>query len=428
MVLNWTPQVIGELFSSLIIFIAVILSFIRPETRKIKSLFFIRLGLIFAGFYFFLFMLGNLFLNTIFIINSTIMLFPTSLFFVIGVNYVMRESFNSILLIITFGAGVLLCYLAVQPNVVGFDNNYEYLSINTTGLFNLVELLLLFIFIFITFYWGLKTWLNAPVLIRREALIFIMGVVIGSPIGLLAYLLYYLNPTFFIFSDIATSLGILTICGAIFKEPKLLHILPFNIYRIVVKDNDGYPLFDHDWSESDIDDSIFTGFINAAQLMSEEVMKMGGLVNIDLTEGLLILNESELITVGLVTSKSSKLLRDALRGFSNDFEIKFQRELKKSIRDKKDYLTAYDLIEKYFSNFPYKLIKSRKQPLMLMTKYKEVPIALESKLKEIFKDENKYILVKEELMNSPFGVSPSFFNLYDELKDKPDQTLKEDSK
>ena len=65
---------------------------------------------------------------------------------------------------------------------------------------------------------------------------------------------------------------------------------------------------------------------------------------------------------------------------------------------------------------------------MLMTKYKEVPIALESKLKEIFKDENKYILVKEELMNSPFGVSPSFFNLYDELKDKPDQTLKEDSK
>ena len=91
-------------------------------------------------------------------------------------------------------------------------------------------------------------------------------------------------------------------------------------------------------------------------------------------------------------------------------------------------MSAYDLIEKHFSNFPSKLIKSRKQPLMLMTKYKEVPIALENKLKEIFVEEDKYNSIKEELMNSPYGVSPTFFDLYDDLENKLDQTSEEESK
>ncbi|GAH87558.1 unnamed protein product, partial [marine sediment metagenome] len=125
---------------------------------------------------------------------------------------------------------------------------------------------------------------------------------------------------------------------------------------------------------------------NAVQLMSPEVMNIGGLLSIDLTEGILILKESDYITIGLVASKSSKLLRDSLIGFSKDFEEKFQRELKKSIIDKKEYMATYELVEKYFSNFSSKLIKSRKQPLLLMTKYKEVPIAIKNKLKEIKRD------------------------------------------
>ena len=133
---------------------------------------------------------------------------------------------------------------------------------------------------------------------------------------------------------------------SILREPKLLYILPFTIYRILVKDKEGYPLFDHDWAESNINEILFTGFINSVQIMSEEVMKVGGLLDINLKEGILILDELNYITVGVVASKSSGLLKDSLIDFSREFENKFQRELKKSIRNKETYSSAYELIEK----------------------------------------------------------------------------------
>ena len=428
MVLNWTPEVIVEIFASTTIFVAALLTYFEPRTKKIRSLFFIRMGMIFMALFFVFDLLANLFLSTILARLYPIMLFPTSIFFLIGINFMIKESFNSIYLIIAFGAGVLLCYLAFQPDAVGFEFEWGYLNVNPVGMFEVLEDFLSFIIIIPVFYWGLKTWLNVPILIRKEGLIFFIGIIIVAPITLTVFVFYYWDPSFILFSDITLSVGVLIMCIAIFMEPKILYILPFSVYRILVKDRDGFSLFDHDWSESDIDEPIFTGFINAAQLMSREVMKIGGLLSIDLTEGILILNESEYITVGLVASKSSKLLRDALIGFSIDFQIKFERELKKLSRDKKEYITAYELIEKHFANFPSKLIKSRKQPLMLMTKYKEVPIALESKLKEIFEEGDKYDSIKKELMNSPYGVSPTFFDLYGELKDKPDTTSEEESK
>ncbi|MBA7577526.1 hypothetical protein ES708_19379 [subsurface metagenome] len=428
MVLNWTPEVIVEIFTSTTIFIAVLLTYFEPRTKKIRSLFFIRMAMIFMGLYFVLDLLANLFLSTTLARLYPLMLFPTTMFFIIGINFIIKESINSFILIIAFGAGVLLCYLAFQPDAVGFEVEWGYLNVNPVGIFEVLEDFLAFLLFIPVFYWGLKTWLNAPVLIRKEALIFFIGIIIAAPITLFIFVFYYWDPSFILYSDITLSIGMFIMCIAIFKEPKLLYILPFTVYRIVVKDNKGYPLFDHDWSESDIGEPIFTGFINAVQLMSEEVMKIGGLVNIDLTEGILILNESEYITVGLVASKSSRLLKDALIRFTEDFEATFQRNLKKSIRDKKEYATTYSLIEKYFSNFPSKLIKSRKEPLLLMSKYKELPLALEKELRDIIGDESKFQMIKEELMNSPYGVLPTFFNLYDELKDKPDTTSEEESK
>jgi len=428
MVLNWTPEVIVEIFTSATIFVAVLLTYFEPRTKKIRSLFFIRMGMISMTIFFILDLLANLFLSTILARIYPIMLFPTSIFFVIGINFMIKESFNSIILILTTAAGVLLCYLAFQPDAVGFEVEWGYLNVNPIGMFEVLEDFLSFFLFIPVFYWGLKTWVNAPFLIRKEALIFFIGIIIIAPISLSVFVLYYWDPSFILFSDITLSIGVFMICIAIFMEPKILYILPFSVYRIYVKDRDGYPLFDHNWSESDISEPIFTGFINAVQLMSQEVMNIGGLLSIDLTEGILILKESDYITVGLVASKSSKLLRDSLIGFSKDFEEKFQRELKKSIIDKKEYMAAYELIEKYFSNFPSKLIKSRKEPLLLMTKYQEVPIAIENQLKEIIKDDEKYKIIKEELKNTPYGASPTFFDLYEELKNKPDQITNEEDK
>jgi len=191
MVLNWTPEVIVEIITSTIIFVAVLLTYFEPRTKKIRSLTFIRMGMLFTALYFVFDLLANLFLSTIFARLYPLMLIFSTMFFVIGINFMIKESFNSILLIITIGAGVLFCYLAFQPNAVGFEVEGGYLNINPVGMFEVLEDFFTFFIIIPVFYWGLKTWLNAPLLIRKEALIFFIGIIIIAPITSGIFVLYY---------------------------------------------------------------------------------------------------------------------------------------------------------------------------------------------------------------------------------------------
>jgi len=91
-------------------------------------------------------------------------------------------------------------------------------------------------------------------------------------------------------------------------------------------------------------------------------------------------------------------------------------------------MAAYELIEKYFSNFPRKLIKSRKQPLLLAGKYVKIPLELENKLRKIFPDEEEYEAIKTELIKSPLLFSSEFTELYEELKDEIEKISDEEMK
>ena len=426
MVLNWTPSVIADIIVALILFILAILTKITPRIKKIRSLFFFRLFLISYGIHFFLFVLSNLYLNIFFDQLSLIFFFPTAIFLIIGINYLMREVILSYILLFVFGCCVLLLYLAFQPGLISIQLQSGYLAINEHGLLDIVYSLLTATMGVKYLYWGLKTRINAPLMIKREATIFLFGIILGM-ISIPTYI-FLPKPFHNVVGDIFVALGIFTFTFAFIREPKLLYILPFTIHRIVVKDRNGHGLFDYDWSELDIKEPIFTGFINAVQFMSEEVMHLGGVLSIDLSEGILILNESEYITVGLMTSKSSKLLKDSLVGFSKDFEEKFQKELKNSIIDKKEYVAAYELIEKYLSNFPYKIIKSKKQPLQLSAKLRKLPLELDNKLRNIFPDENEYEEIKAELIRSPLSLSSEFMRSFKEIKAELKQISGEDVK
>ncbi|MEJ2250000.1 MAG: hypothetical protein P8Y97_10110 [Candidatus Lokiarchaeota archaeon] len=198
------------------------------------------------------------------------------------------------------------------------------------------------------------------------------------------YLLSFINPLFSIFINLSSAVSLIIVFVTIRNNTKLLYVLPYVVYRIIVRDQKGNPLYDHDWSDLNISETIFTGFLNAIETMSEEVINVGGILDINLNKGILIINRSKYITVGLVASKSSKLLRDCVVNFSHDFESKFKRLLKKDIIDMKAYYSAYDLINKYFSNIPYRLLKNRKDLLTLSSEYIELPKELINKYKDIF--------------------------------------------
>jgi len=260
-------------------------------------------------------------------------------------------------------------------------------------------------------------WKNTPFLYKKEAFLLVLIITIFLPFSIISYLFTLWHPTFIILSDIILALGWYAIIYVITKEPKLLYILPFTVYRISVKDRDGSPLFDHDWSESNINENVFTGFINAVQLMSEEMMQVGGLLAINLQEGILIVYNSKFVTVGLVSSKSSTLLRDCLRNFTHDFEEQFEYLLKTSSKDMKKYEPAYNLIDRHFSNFPYRIISDKRHPLLISVKNSKIPLQIDDKYHEIFKDE-EIEKIKAELIRFPISSHDDFLNLYEELKDE----------
>ncbi len=428
MVLNWTPEIIVDFITAIILLTTSLLTYFEPKTKKLKAIFLIRLAIFFMAVFYFLDGLGILFLSLIISRISTFFLVAVVIFLLMGINYITRESINSIYLVLLSCIGTLTIYLAFQPGLMQIETQFGYLKVSWIGVLALIDSVLSIFTVVFLMSWGIRTWLNTPLLIKQDAMLFLLGFIIVGPIYASFYVFSILGIIYVAFADILFSIGVLIFNIAIIKEPKLLYIFPFTVHRIAVKDRNGHPLFDHDWSESFVDENIFTGFLNAVQLMSEEVMDIGGILDINLEQGILILKESERITVGLVTTKSSRLLRDSVVNFTTDFEEKFDRELKSSIGDMSSYDSAYELIEKHFSNFPQKIIKSKKQPLLLAGKYAKIPLELENKLRKIFPDEEEYETIKTELIKSPLSFSSEFSTLYEELKDEIEKISDEEMK
>ena len=428
MVLNWNIEVILDFIFAFSLLITTIVSYTHPKTKKITSLSYFRLSFIFVSLFIFFDGLAILFTSKILSRINGMILFPLNIFAIIGVNLTFKERSYSIGLVLVFGLGFLLVYTGLQPGSVGISTYLGYPRMDWRGFFNILGILFSGIVSFYLLYWGTRTFFNAPFLIRKDASIFYSGIIIASLVGMVFYVLYVWEPFYILLSNSSLIIGLTIFTFAIIREPKLLYILPFTVFRIVVKDREGRPLFDHDWSESNISERIFTGFLNAVQLMSEEVMHIGGLLDINLEEGILILKESDKTTVGLVASKSSKLLRDSVVSFTTAFEKKFDRELKASVYDMFAYETAYELIEKYFSNFPYKIIKNKKQPLLLSGKYLRIPPELDNKLRSVITDEKEYEAIKTELIKSPLSMPSEFFKSYSEMKEELKQISGKDQK
>jgi len=418
MTLNWTPEVVVVFITTGILLFSAVLTYTSPRTKKILSVTYFRTALIFISLFFLFEGISILFLNLAITRIYTLFNAVGTIFFLIGISHTMKESLKSIGLMVVVILLALLLYLTFQSEVAVIVVEAGYITTKIIGFYSIIgDVLFSIAFIYI-FYWGIKTYRNAPFLIKTEATIFFCGIILSSIISLTVNMFYYINPIFILITDLIFSVGIFIFTYSIIKEPKLLYILPFEINRIIVKDRDGFPLFDHDWSESKINDSMFTGFINAVQLMSEEVIHKGGLLDIILTDGILMLRESEFITVGLVASKSSKLLRNSLVNFANDFEDQFKNLLKVSCRDIEKYDGAYELLDNYFSNFPSKLISSKSDPLYLIAKYKEIPPELENKLKSIATDEYDYEKIKEEIKKFPDCVPLHFMEFYEDIKER----------
>ncbi|MFX1275304.1 MAG: hypothetical protein ACFFAT_09720 [Promethearchaeota archaeon] len=416
------------ILTTVIWFILTITLQLSAKSKQFPLLFYLRLATWSLTLYFLTKIISILLNNEQFARIHFLLMFPYTFFFILFVNNIIRESYYSIGLVVSCCLGFSLIFLGIQPNAVIFVEGLVIEKYVPFGLFNIVQIIFWYLFLGYFFYWGYKTWSGSPFYLKKKAFISLIGNIILVFRGGLLYLFYYIDTIFTILFYILNLIGLLIVTIIISTNFKLLHILPYHVYKISIRDHKGNSLYDHDWSDLNISETIFTGFLNAIQIMSEEVMNIGGIVDINLNEGIVFINRSEYIIVGLVASKASKLLRDCVVNFSNDFENKFKRLLKKSCTDKEKYRSAYELINKYFSNVPYHLIKDKDQVLTLSCNFKKIPKQIENKLKTIFSDKDEYESILNELARLPISTLDEFSDLYDEFKDEIDLIEMKESK
>ncbi|MFW9989742.1 MAG: hypothetical protein ACFFC3_13900 [Candidatus Odinarchaeota archaeon] len=413
-----------EVFFLLLIVIVGLVATIAIQksniTERFPLLFYLRLTSWFLVLYYLTRIISIILNSEAFTRVNVILLFPVTFFFILFYNNISKESYYTFGLILACCLGFLLIFLGMLPNASHLEVEIGTERFVAFGFFDLINNTIYILFIGYLFMWGLKTWLSSPFYLKTKSFMCFIGTLfyIG---GFILNLLYHINPIFNIFIHLSNLIGILILTLVIMRNVKILYVLPYIIYRISVRDNKGNPLYDHDWSELNIHETVFSGFLNAIEIMSEEVMHVGGILDINLNKGILIVNRSHYITIGLLASKASKLLRDCVINFANDFEKKFERYLKISCIDMDKYKSAYEFINKYFALIPYQIIKSKNQLLTLSSKYQSLPQQTKNKFKDIFCNELEYESVLNDLVKTPCSDPSEFFNLYNELQNEINQ-------
>ncbi len=233
-------------------------------------------------------------------------------------------------------------------------------SIGKTGLLMITEAILgnalvnIIIVAYITY-----SYVKAPSTLKRPArllmwfswvCVFVLAginlIVRTFPNSLLSLALYGINYL------ITVAIFVLLIVLAI-RNPQLLCILPFRVDRLlVIYNNSGLPLFDHQFSKQKVDEVLFSGLIQGLQQMSIEVLQKGQIRQIILDSGVLTFQKKELYTVGLLASRSSQILAQSFSSFTSAFEKQFLKELQQFNGDRSVFEKADRLIQDYFDNIP----------------------------------------------------------------------------
>ncbi len=429
MIINWSPESISNFILGAVMLFGLIFFFRKYSPPNLRVVLYIKLFW-FGGFLFFLLEgLGILFLEPVFNQFSGITVFWSSIMLVLAVNHTLNESYTTYILLPLVAMGPLLCYVAFQPGAIISFLNGVYPSLMWTGLYQVLTYIFLFFEISFFLAWAMKIHKNAPFEIKGDSKVFLFGALVTSVPGLLLNIIFFWIPWTLFPANVLFIIGLSIITIILNKEPKLLFVLPFTPYRIIVINRQGNVLHQHIWSQAEFKDPALTQFLGALQYAPSQTDVSRGVMEVRFKEGVLIFHESAFVRIGLFVSKASKLTRELLQKFSDQFEAQFQKPLTELKTDPAEYEAAHELIRRYFSVFPSRLIDEEHKPLFLSKKVYKIPATLETKLKEIVKDEKAFDSIKCEIQRSfEKGLPSEFLELYEELKDQTEESEEEDSK
>ena len=262
-------------------------------------------------------------------------------FLLIAIDYSKRESVSPIKMLYMGILGTLVVYFAWQPDAFVRASWYGYPSFDVSGRLRIAVGVLLLTYGLSLCYYVLIIFLKSPTNLKKDALMLFIGSII---VGIITPIVLVLTDLVF-----TVPIGVLIMAIVFVKEPKIFFVLPFKANRLTVIHNlSGMSLYDYQWSETEIEEHLLAGLLQAVKQMSIEVLRKGEIKEIILTNGSLIFYQSQYITVGLLASKISNYLKDCLEKFTFAFERKFESDIKTKYVEYSRFSVARELINEYF--------------------------------------------------------------------------------
>ncbi len=302
-----------------------------------------------------------------FIVNSSAVLLMDKFLFILGayalfgsvffilffIDYTLQEHFTAKKLTSISVIGTLLIIASFQVDAVTAFYDYGFPSLKRNGYFSILFLLMLLIFVISIMYWVIKTIMNTPNHLKKNSRYLLYAAVMY----LIGIIFLFLQQIIIVpFSIIFNIIGMIIIIIAVIKEPKILYILPFKTYRLIVifKKSD-VEIFSYKWESSDISDDLLGGLMSAINKMGLEVINQGELQYIAYEKGIFLIKRTKHLVFGLIVNKTSKFLNKCLSEFSIEFQNKYESVLKNWNGDLGVFKDVNTLLEKHFGYIPSRI-------------------------------------------------------------------------
>ncbi len=245
----------------------------------------------------------------------------------IFIDLIKKERVSSVKMSILFLIEILLLILTFIPGGMEIVPDY---GVHIVGPLRILQIVFLIYYVLTFFSWSYLTWKRAPKELKQLVNFLLFGSILFSFVTAFMYALGGLFKMYNSIGFITHSLGALFMIIVIWKDPKIIYILPFKAYRILVVDtNAGTGLFKYDWAElKAVDENIFSMVLQAVGSILDEVLKKGEIREIKMDQAVLLIqhDRNSPVASALVTSKSSKSLKYGLKKFNSEFIETFQSQ------------------------------------------------------------------------------------------------------
>lgn len=319
----FVPLIVGGFF--------VVREIIRQKKREL----YLFLGIILSiCFSYFAGIMLHINLSRVWKILTLIHLIPVSIFSILIVDVLRRETIEPWKLgFTTFLCGLLVLALLEPDSFTSFQygNGDWYLASNSTQSFAATSLLLWSFGVF--FYYSILLIRKSPPVTKKYAYIFLFSLVLIS-IGPIIILNLKSDNILPHFDTISNSLGFLIFAYVFSTHPEVFYILPFKVIRLTVLDMEsGISLYDHTWkfNEEMVDKEVYSALFNGIRVFVKDSMKHGDIDEIMTNDAVILfqIDEETNLAFILISTKSSRLLKNVLKRFAGKFKQKFGPSLEK---------------------------------------------------------------------------------------------------